>query len=225
MLEEVKTAAGKVNGHLRQAEGPTLPGRQSSSHGATVWPGPIYRESLRTWANGLTLTRTLVCLVVFTYALTTRSYAWNLVGLAVYWSLDMLDGFLARTLNQETVFGAQFDIQADRFLIAFFYLNYVTFRPEMTLVVAVFLMQFMVLDCYLSNQFMRWPIRSPNYFYEVDRTIWRLNWSPLGKFANTGLFTVLLLATGSALVVWPVAVALVGVKLYSVARLHQLVPK
>jgi len=179
-------------------------------------------EDLRTWANAITLTRTVVGLALFTIAALEHSQAWNLAGLAVYWSLDCLDGRLARSLHQETRFGAQLDILADRFLIAFFYLNYQALHPEAAIVIALYLFEFMILDHYLSNQFMRWPILSPNYFYMVDPAIWRLNWSPLGKFVNSGMVTILLLSTGSIWPVLPLLLALYGIKLYSAVRLHRL---
>jgi CDP-diacylglycerol--glycerol-3-phosphate 3-phosphatidyltransferase len=185
--------------------------------------GPVV-EDLRTWANLVTLIRTFAGLALFAFAAIEHSPAWNLAGLAVYWSLDVLDGFLARRLHQETRFGAQFDILSDRFLIAFFYLNYLELHPEAAAVIALFLFQFMILDQYLSNQFMRWPILSPNYFYRVDKTIWRLNWSPPGKFFNSAAVTILLLATGSAWAVAPVLAGLYAVKLYSFVRLYRLPP-
>jgi len=187
----------------------------------TVSSGGWTHEDLRTWANGVTLVRTIAGLALFAVAAMEHSLAWNLAGLAIYWSLDVLDGFLARRLNQETRFGAQLDILADRFLIAFFYLNYLALHPELTLPISLFLFEFMILDHYLSNQFLRWPILSPNYFYVVDRTIWRLNWSPLGKFVNSGAVTILLLATGSIWAALPVLAGLCAVKLYSFVRLHR----
>jgi CDP-diacylglycerol--glycerol-3-phosphate 3-phosphatidyltransferase len=181
-------------------------------------------EDVRTWANAVTLTRTVVGLALFTVAAIEHSMAWNLAGLAVYWCLDALDGHLARCLHQETRSGAQFDILSDRFLIAFFYLNYLSLHPEAATVIALYLFEFMVLDHYLSNQFMRWPILSPNYFHAVDRTIWRLNWSPPGKVFNSAVVTALLLGTGLAWPVVPVLVALYCIKLYSAVRLHRLAP-
>lgn len=179
-------------------------------------------EDVRTWPNAITLFRSVAGLTLFTVAAVEHSMIWNLAGLAVYWSLDCLDGYLARLLHQETRFGAQFDILADRFLIAFFYLNYQAVHPEAAVVIALYLFEFMILDNYLSNQFMRWPILSPNYFYVIDRTIWRLNWSPLAKAINSGMITVLLLGTGSIWPVVPVLVALYAIKVYSAIRLHRL---
>lgn len=180
-------------------------------------------EDLRTWANGITLGRMVLGVLVFAAAALEQSAAWNYIGLAAYWALDMLDGLAARLLDQETRFGAQFDILVDRLLISFFYFNLLRSDPGLVAPIILFLIQFMVLDHYLSNQFLRWPIRSPNYFYVVDERIWRLNWSPAGKLFNTGFATLLLLAA-------PPAAALAGilavsaVKLYSCVRLHRLPP-
>jgi CDP-diacylglycerol--glycerol-3-phosphate 3-phosphatidyltransferase len=75
---------------------------------------------------------------------------------------------------------------------------------------------------YLANQFMRWPLLSPNYFHVVDRTIWWLNWSAPAKFLNSGMVTILLLVTQSAWAAWPVLVALYAIKTYSLIRIHRL---
>lgn len=179
-------------------------------------------EDLRTYANAITLLRTGISLALFSASAYYRDPALNLAGLAVYWVGDVADGFVARRLDQETLFGAQWDILADRISVAFFYLNYLVLYPDLVPAIVLFLLQFMVLDHYLSNQFMRWPIISPNYFYKVDRAIWHLNWSKPGKACNTGLVTLMLLLTKSNAVVVPLVVVLIGVKLYSCARLLKL---
>lgn len=194
-------------------------------HTFTTATESLFDEDLHTYANAVTLVRTVVGLALFSVAAYQHSAAWNFAGLAVYWVMDVLDGYLARALNQETRFGAQMDILSDRFLMAFFYLNYLTWRPELASIVALFLFNFMVLDHYLSNQFMRWPILSPNYFNLVDRRIWLLNWSPLGKFCNSGLATILLLTARPVWLVLPVVVGLICVKTYSCVRLHRLPPR
>jgi CDP-diacylglycerol--glycerol-3-phosphate 3-phosphatidyltransferase len=179
-------------------------------------------ENTATWANGVTLFRTLAGLILFSVAAIEHSLVWNLAGLGIYGALDCLDGFLARALDQETRVGAQMDILSDRFLMAFFYLNYLALKPELVLVIALYLFEFMVLDHYLSNQFMRWRLLSPNYFHIVDRTIWWLNWSTPAKFFNSGMVTILLLVTQSAWAVWPVLGALYAIKTYSLIRIHRL---
>lgn len=65
-------------------------------------PTPPVATELRTWANLVTLIRTLAGLALFTVAAVERSLTWNLAGLAAYWGLDMLDGFLARHLDIES---------------------------------------------------------------------------------------------------------------------------
>ncbi len=57
----------------------------------------------------------------------------------------------------------------------------------------VFLFEFLLLDHFLSNQFARWPVRSPNYFYEVDRVTWLWLWSKPAKAFNCGLVTLLMI--------------------------------
>ncbi len=179
-------------------------------------------ENWSTWANVITVGRLVAGMAIFAYAALTRSEGWNLVGLAVYWGLDVADGLLARALDQETRFGAQIDILADRVLVAFFYLNYVMFYPQLAVPVAMFLFQFMGIDHYLSNQFMRWPIKSPNYFHIVDRTIWQWNWSPLGKAVNSALVTTVLVLTKSVLATSIVCGAILIVKFWTASRMRVL---
>ena len=181
-------------------------------------------ESWKTWANGVTLIRLVVGLVVFAYAAVARDETWNFVGLGVYWVLDVADGYVARKFNQETRIGAQMDILADRVLVAFFYLNYVTLYPELIVPVAMFLFQFMGIDHYLSNQFMRWPIKSPNYFHVVDQTIWTWNWSPVGKLINSAVVTAVLVLTKSPILGSIVCGAILVVKVWSAIRMVRLVP-
>jgi len=184
----------------------------------------IHDEGILTWANAVTVLRVFVSLSLFALAASSRNEILNYWGLGIFWALDILDGALARRLDQETIFGAQLDILADRILIVFFYLNYQTFHPQFTPAIVLFLVQFMVLDHYLSNQFLRWPIISPNYFDKVDRVIWQLNWSPVGKVCNSGLVTILLLATSSLWITLPVVLSLIGLKIYSCVRWHYILP-
>jgi CDP-diacylglycerol--glycerol-3-phosphate 3-phosphatidyltransferase len=191
-------------------------------HKGLITPDTIANETVWTWPNLVTLIRTVGGLALFALAAITDAPQWNMLGLAIYWSLDTLDGYLARLLKQETRFGAQMDILADRLLVAFFYLNYLSWHPAMVVPIVLFMLHFMVLDHYLSNQFMRWPIISPNYFYQVDQRIWLLNWSMPGKALNSGLVTIILIATESQLLAIGLILALIVVKIYSCVRLHRL---
>ena len=180
--------------------------------------------TIRTLPNFITAIRTISCLVIFSIAGYTQDMSLNIVGLAIYWALDCLDGYLARRLGQETIVGAQFDILSDRILVAYFYFNYLFITSGPVLIVSLFLLNFMVIDQYLSNQFLRWSIISPNYFYKIDRTVWALNWSAFGKFINTGPVTILLLLTKSMIAPGAILILVYIIKGYSFYRLNKLVP-
>jgi CDP-diacylglycerol--glycerol-3-phosphate 3-phosphatidyltransferase len=182
------------------------------------------REPWFTWANLTTAVRLVSCMVVFAYAAVAKDETWNFIGLGIYWVLDVLDGFLARALKQETRIGAQMDILADRVCVAFFYLNYVMLYPGLIVPVSMFLFQFMGIDHFLSNQFMRWPILSPNYFYKVDRKIWQWNWSTPGKALNSGVVTGTLVFTHSAIIGSIVCGAILVLKCWTAVRMYSLPP-
>jgi CDP-diacylglycerol--glycerol-3-phosphate 3-phosphatidyltransferase len=169
--------------------------------------------------TGLRLTGSLLC---FAVAAARGDPRWSLAGLALHWALDSLDGFLARLLRQETRTGAQLDILADRLTITFFYFNHLTRHPDLAVPVGLFLFQYVGLDLFLSMQFLRWPIVSPNYFYRVDRQIWLLNWSSVAKVCNTGVVTILNLVPGTVPVTILVCLCLIVLKTYSWVRLHGL---
>ena len=181
-------------------------------------------ESAFTWANLVTTIRLIACLVLFGFAAASQNERLNFVGLGVYWVLDVVDGFLARKLHQETRLGAQMDILADRLLVFFFYLNYLSFHPGLLVPIVLFVVQFAGIDHYLSNQFMRWPVLSPNYFYLVDRPIWLWNWSAPGKLLNSAVITGLLVLTQSVWLSSAAAIAIIGLKLWSCIRMTRLVP-
>lgn len=186
--------------------------------GAAPLPTEIHPDTPWTWPNLITAVRLVAGMMLFTLAALHGDERLNLWGLGVYWSLDILDGAVARWLNQETLFGGQFDILADRLLVAFFYLNELYLYPALAVPVVLFLIQFMGVDHYLSNQYLRYPrMISPNYYYLVDKRVWELNWSPLGKVFNTGLVTALLVLTRSPVLVTAVVVGILVVKFYSVA--------
>jgi CDP-diacylglycerol--glycerol-3-phosphate 3-phosphatidyltransferase len=77
----------------------------------------------------------------------------------------------------------------------------------------------MVIDCFLSIAFLAWKVRSPNYFYVIDPTIYRLNWSHPAKAVNSALFAVLLLITRMP---WLGGVIAAGLLVFKVVMLVRL---
>jgi CDP-diacylglycerol--glycerol-3-phosphate 3-phosphatidyltransferase len=134
----------------------------------------------------------------------------------------MADGALARLTGTETRIGAVFDIVSDRLCAAGFYLGLVWLDPTMALPVGIFLLEFAVVDTFLSLAFLAWPLKSPNYFDLVDRPIWRANWSKIGKAVNSSAVALLMVGTRSVILCSAVALALLAVKLWSLARLNRL---
>ncbi|GIH12068.1 hypothetical protein Raf01_02400 [Rugosimonospora africana] len=138
-----------------------------------------------------------------------------------YWVGDILDGWTARRLRQETRAGAVFDIVSDRACTAVLCLTLVTLVPDVAVVAVVFLLSFMVLDTMLSLSFLCWPVLGPNYFQLVDRRVWALNWSPLAKGVNSA-GVIVTVACGQYKVALGVAVAILLVKLWSAGEVAQL---
>ncbi len=134
----------------------------------------------------------------------------------------MADGTWARLRGCETRIGAVLDIFSDRFNAGAFYFGLAWLQPELAPAIFVYLAEFMVVDSFLSIAFLAWPIRSPNYFYVVDRQIWLWNWSKPAKAVNSALFAVLLLVTGWMWVGLAIAVALLAMKCWSLARLLRI---
>jgi CDP-diacylglycerol--glycerol-3-phosphate 3-phosphatidyltransferase len=179
-------------------------------------------ERLFTSATVVTFIRTAISLGFSLAGAHQGSKTLLVVGLIVYWVGDTLDGEIARWRNCETRIGAVIDMLSDRLNCAGFYLGLAWLDPIMAYPVSVYLFEFMVIDAFLSLAFVAWPIRSPNYFYAVDRRIWLWNWSRVGKAANSGLFAILLLVTGWWWLGLIIAVALLVLKCVSLRWLLQL---
>ena len=179
-------------------------------------------ERLDTSANVVTLIRTVAAVVLAGLAVREESLTLLVAALVVYWVGDMADGLVARVRGCETRIGAVLDILCDRFCAATFYLGLAWLSPEFVLPILIYLFEFMVVDCFLSLAFLAWPIRSPNYFYVVDRTLWLWNWSKTGKAVNSSIFAVLLLVTGWVWLGVAIAVALLVLKSVSLVRLGRL---
>jgi CDP-diacylglycerol--glycerol-3-phosphate 3-phosphatidyltransferase len=173
--------------------------------------------------NRITLVRTVIAMAIATVAFSTGELSWLVIGYAAYWFGDMIDGAVARLRHEESVAGAVFDIVCDRacsFLLAAAFMA--TF-PETIGPLAIFLVQFGVLDTMLSLSFLLWPrIISPNYFYQVDRPIYLWNWSKPAKAVNTAAVVISLVIayhTGAQWLPYTVAVGACVVKLVSSYRL------
>jgi CDP-diacylglycerol--glycerol-3-phosphate 3-phosphatidyltransferase len=180
------------------------------------------KERLGTPANVVTLVRTVGTVAVVGAAAQAQSLTLLVVALAVYWVGDILDGTVARVLSCETRVGAALDILSDRLCAGAFYLGLAWLMPDLVWPVMLYLTEFMVVDGYLSLAFLAWPIRSPNYFYVVDRGLWLWNWSKPGKAVNSSIFAVLLLLTHNAVLGLVVASVLLLVKSVSLVRLMRL---
>ncbi|CCH17009.1 CDP-alcohol phosphatidyltransferase family protein [Micromonospora lupini] len=179
---------------------------------------------LRTVPNYITAVRTVAAVTVGIAALVAGSVAFMAVAYGIYWIGDMLDGWVARRLGQETRAGAVLDIVSDRACTSVLCVGLVSLVPDVAVVALVFLLSFLVLDTMLSLSFLCWPVLSPNHFHLVDRRVWALNWSPLAKAANTA-GVIGAIAFGQYLLALAVAVAVVVVKLWSVAAVARLLDR
>ncbi|PWN01713.1 alcohol phosphatidyltransferase [Nocardioides silvaticus] len=190
-------------------------------------------ERLLTGATVITFIRTIATLALSLWAAYDESLTLLVIGLVVYWVGDSLDGEWARWFDCETRIGGVIDMCCDRLSCGAFYVGLAWLQPApfffsdepmelIAIPIAVYLFEFMVIDMYLSLAFLAWPIRSPNYFHVVDRRIYLWNWSRVGKAANSGLFAVLLLATGWWWLGLIIAVALLALKIMSLRWLLQL---
>jgi CDP-diacylglycerol--glycerol-3-phosphate 3-phosphatidyltransferase len=178
-------------------------------------PQAFYSE-----ANILTLLRLVLSLSFFILAVLKMNPTYNFIGMAIHLLGDYIDGLVARVFKQETILGAEIDIIADRVEALFFYVNFLYFRPDLFIPVAIYIIDYSFIDFYLSNQFLKYDIISPNYFYKVDRTVYLLNYSPLGKFSNSTVVVLMLIIIPQfpfIITIW--AMALIGIKLFSIQLL------
>lgn len=179
-------------------------------------------ERLWTGATVITAVRTVASAALAAWGAVEGSLTILVVALATYWVGDIADGTFARIRHCETRIGAVLDIFSDRFNAGAFYLGLAWLQPDLAPAVFVYLAEFMVVDTFLSIAFLAWPIRSPNYFHVVDRTIWLWNWSKPAKAVNSALFAILLLVTGWMWVGLAIACGLLVLKCWSLARLLRI---
>ena len=176
------------------------------------WTGP----------NLVTVLRTLGTVVLWGMALVQGDERLLLAALLCYWIGDIADGLLARLTGTETRTGAVLDVLADRLCVCLVVVGYVTVHPAAVLPAGVFLLQFVVLDAYLTLAFRNFSLLSPNYFGLVDATVFRLNWSSPAKATNTGAVVLVVLLTGSMAGATLLALAVLAVKAYSAVWLARL---
>lgn len=180
------------------------------------------RERLATSATAITVVRTLASGLLAFHAARAGSLTWLLAALAVYWVGDVADGAWARHFDHETRVGAVLDIVCDRFNAGAFYLGLAWLRPELAWPIALYVAEFMTVDTFNSLAFLAWPTRSPNYFHEVDRKVWVLNWSKPAKAANSAIFAILLIWTGWAWLGFLIAGTMWSVKLWTLNRICRI---
>jgi CDP-diacylglycerol--glycerol-3-phosphate 3-phosphatidyltransferase len=173
----------------------------------------------------VTLLRLGGSLIFFVLAAVRGDPTANFIGLGIHWLGDVLDGALARKARQETVLGAEIDIIADRVEVLFFIVNFIHFHPEVAVASAVYALDFAFVDFYLSYQFLKFDLISPNYFGRVDRRVYLLNYSPGGKFVNsTAVILLLIFLPARQAVAAVLACGLIAVKVYSIRRLARIRP-
>lgn len=80
---------------------------------------------------------------------------------------------------------------------------------------SVYLVEFAMLGCLLSLAFLASPVRSPNYYYVVNRRVWLLNWSKPAKVVNSGTFSIAMLLGVPEVVAVVWALILLLLKVYS----------
>jgi CDP-diacylglycerol--glycerol-3-phosphate 3-phosphatidyltransferase len=177
--------------------------------------------------NRITLVRTAIAMAIAAWAFHTGSWQWLIVGYVTYWVGDSLDGEVARFRGQESLIGAVFDIVCDRASTMLLAGAFIATYPEVTGPLVLYLFQFAVLDTMLSFAFLLWPwTLSPNYFYKVDRPIYRWNWSRAAKALNTGgVVITLVLGYHWDMMALPYAVSggIVVLKVVSLVRLIRIV--
>lgn len=180
---------------------------------------PIAEEPWLTPADVITSVRALGAVGVATAALATGSTALLVAAYLVYWVLDVADGAVARRFDHETRLGAVLDITVDRASSLLCVGCFVVMRPELAVPLAIYVVEFAVVDTILSLGFLAFPVRGPNDMHLVDSTLWRWNWSPPAKAVNTASI-VLLCLLGQPVLAALAAGAVLGLKLWSCRRLR-----
>lgn len=199
-------------------------------HWAEVWSPAavapssreICHEPVLTAPNAITVLRTVISIVLAMAALTQSSPAFLVASYLVYWVGDMADGEVARRLGLETRIGAVFDIVADRANSLTCAACFVALDPRLAVPMAIYVIEFAVVDTMLSLGFLAFDVLGPNDFHRVDLLLWRWNWSRPAKALNT---SCIVLACLAGQVGWATAFAgaVLVAKVWSCFRLRTLV--
>jgi phosphatidylglycerophosphate synthase len=190
--------------------------------GGGVRPGFSYRTF--TVPNQITFVRTFVSCVISFLVIADAfpeddRVEWMVVAFAVYWFGDIADGVSARLLDQETRGGALLDTLCDRACITLAVAGATVAIDPPVVPVLLYLFNFLILDFWLSLRFVDFEIDTNNRFFEVDRTVYRFNWSPLAKAVNSAAVCLLALL-GPWWASTPLLLALIAVKTWSWSRLR-----
>jgi CDP-diacylglycerol--glycerol-3-phosphate 3-phosphatidyltransferase len=172
--------------------------------------------------NVITVMRTVGSLVLAMAALAHASPGLLVASYLVYWVGDMADGEVARRMGLETRTGAVFDIVADRANSLTCAACFVALDPRLAVPMAIYVIEFAVVDTMLSLGFLAFDVLGPNDFHGVDLLLWRWNWSRPAKALNTSCIVLACLA-GQAGVAAGFAAAVLVAKVWSCRRLHLLV--
>jgi CDP-diacylglycerol--glycerol-3-phosphate 3-phosphatidyltransferase len=172
--------------------------------------------------NTITLVRTAAAITLACLGLAQHSLWLIAAAYAAYWIGDVLDGLSARLLHQETRFGAVFDIISDRACYGLAVAGLTAVKPDLVVPCIIFMVQFLVLDTMLSLSFLRWPLLSPNYFYQVHRGLYRWNWWPPAKVVNTTVLVLTVFLSDHSWISIVAALAVTAVKAVSLVVVSRL---
>jgi phosphatidylglycerophosphate synthase len=167
----------------------------------------------------VTLLRAVLSTAILVLAIVARRQELLVAGLAVSIGLDVLDGYLARRFQAETVFGAQLDGLADRLAATLVLGGAVFIDPSTVVAIAALVVwvQYGLVEQFLNVQFLRFGLWSPDHFHLEDPTTWRLTWSAPSKIASGG--SVALMALGLPWEALGLAVVLIAVRIASAPRI------
>ena len=182
----------------------------------------VSHEPVLTAPNTITVVRTVVSIALAITALAQSSAGLLVAAYLVYWVGDMADGEVARRLGLETRIGAVLDIVADRANSLTCAACFVALDPRMAVPLAIYVVEFAVVDTVLSLGFLAFEVSGPNDFHGVDLGLWRWNWSRPAKALNTSCIVLACLAGQAELATVFASVVLVG-KVWSCVRLRALI--